>query len=50
MKKVKLIIEVVKFIGMMAHLLEAFEYIESYIKRRKVQQRINPVGFKTEEK
>ena len=37
MKKVKLIIEVVKFIGMMAHLLEAFEYIESYIKRRKVK-------------
>ena len=35
---------------MMAHLLEAFEYIESYIKRRKVQQRINPVGFKKEEK
>ena len=41
MKKVKLIIEVVKFIGMMAHLLEAFEYIESYIKRRKVDM-INP--------
>ena len=34
MKKVKLIIEVVKFIGLFAHLLEAFEFIESFIKRR----------------
>ena len=34
MKKVKLIIEVVKFIGVLAHLLEAFEFIESFIKRR----------------
>lgn len=34
MKKVKLIIEVVKFIGIIAHLLEAFDYIESFIKRR----------------
>ena len=28
MKKVKMIIEVVKFIGLLAHLLEAFEFIE----------------------
>ena len=48
MKKVKLIIEVVKFIGFLAHLLEAFEFIESFIKRR-TQKKVNPVGFKTEE-
>ena len=48
MKKVKLIIEVVKFIGLLAHLLEAFEFIESFIKRR-TQQKPNPVGFKAEE-
>ena len=48
MKKLKLIIEVVKFIGIIAHLLEAFDYIESFIKRR-TQQIPNPVGFKTEE-
>lgn len=48
MKKVKMIIEVVKFIGLLAHLLEAFELIESFIKRR-AQQEPNPVGFKTEE-
>lgn len=47
MKKVKLIIEVVKF-GLLAHLLEAFEFIESFIKRR-TRQKPNPVGFKTEE-
>ena len=47
MKKVKLIIEVVKFIGLLAHLL-AFEFIESFIKRR-TQKKVNPVGFKTEE-
>lgn len=47
MKKVKMIIEVVKFIGLLAHLLEAFEFIESFIKRR--TQKVNPVGFKTEE-
>ena len=34
MKKLKLIIEVVKFIGIIAHLLEAFDYIESFIKKR----------------
>ena len=49
MKKVKLIIEVVKFIGVLAHLLEAFEFIESFIKRRTTQKKVNPVGFKTEE-
>lgn len=48
MKKLKLIIEIVKFIGIIAHLLEAFDYIESFIKRR-TQQKPNPVGFKTEE-
>lgn len=48
MKKVKLIIEVVKFIGLLAHLLEAFEFIESFIKRR-TRQKPNPVGFKIEE-
>ena len=48
MKKLKLIIEVVKFIGIIAHLLEAFDYIESFIKRR-TQKKVNPVGFKTEE-
>ena len=48
MKKVKMIIEVVKFIGLLAHLLEAFDYIESFIKRR-TQQKPNPVEFKTEE-
>ena len=48
MKKVKLIIEIVKFIGLLAHLLEAFEFIESFIKRR-TQKKVNPVGFKTEE-
>ena len=48
MKKLKLIIEVVKFKGIIAHLLEAFDYIESFIKRR-TQQKPNPVGFKTEE-
>ena len=32
MKKVKMIIEEVKFIGLLAHLLEAFEFIESFIK------------------
>ena len=48
MKKLKLIIEVVKFIGIIAHLLEAFDYIESFIKRR-TQKKVNPVGFKAEE-
>ena len=48
MKKVKLIIEVVKFIGLLAHLLEAFVFIKSFIKRR-TQKKVNPVGFKTEE-
>lgn len=48
MKKLKLIIEVVKFIGIIAHLLEAFDYIESFIKRR-TQKKVNLVGFKTEE-
>ena len=48
MKKVKMIIEVVKFIGLLAHLLEAFEFIESFIKRR-TQKNVNPVGFKAEE-
>ena len=48
MKKLKLIIEVVKFIGIIAHLLEAFDYIESFL-RRKTQKKPNPVGFKTEE-
>ena len=46
MKKVKMIIEVVKFIGLLAHLLEAFEFIESFIKRR-TQKKVNPVGFKS---
>ncbi len=49
MKKVKLIIEVVKFIGLLAHLLEAFEFIESFIKRRTTPKKVNPVGFKAEE-
>ena len=39
-----MIIEVVKFIGLLAHLLEAFEFIESFIKRR-TQQKPNPVGL-----
>ena len=40
MKKLKLITEVVKFIGIIAHLLEAFDYIESFIKRRTQKREI----------
>ena len=45
MKKVKLIIEVVKFIGLLAHLLEAFEFIESFIKRRTQNRRMIMTKF-----
>lgn len=48
MKKLKFFYEVVKFIGIIAHLLEAFDYIESFIKKR-TQKKVNPVGFKTKE-
>ncbi len=42
-----MIIEVVKFIGMMAHLLEIWEFAEDFYKRR-TRKKPNPVGFKTE--
>lgn len=42
MKKVKLIIEVVKFIGLLAHLLEAFEFIDSILLKGRTRQKPNP--------
>ena len=48
-KLVKTIIEVVKIIGLIAHAVEIFECIESFVKKR-TQKNPNPVGFNTEEK
>lgn len=48
MRKVKMIIEIVKFIGIIASLLDGFERIEAFIKKRN-KPKPNPVGLKIEE-
>ena len=49
MKTVKTIIEVVKIIGLIAHVVEVFDYVDGFIRKRKTLRKPNPVGFNTEE-